>query len=273
MCLTSILFILALCSFNILSHALPLRPLASPKQPAVRRRVAYSVVAIDGGSAATISAAPATDILTLTRTPDSIKTVTVPASSAPPSIETVVVTDIVSELEPQNTMPMSLTQLPPKPTSRSTISSRIGIDTAETPSLAPTAPPTSQTSTSTSGGNYVVLSSIAKVITPSSYFATSIPIASVHLASSSRAPEAACSPKASNPKRKGSEVTTRISSSNPAPSPAITKTGTLPTSSVMTYDERWHTTDTGWNATTTTFSSASRTSNGTGRVQDFWRKG
>lgn len=272
MCLTSILFILALCS-NLLSHAFPLRPLASPKQPAVRRRVAYSVVAIDGGSAATTSAAPATDILTLTRTSDSIITVTAPASSTPPSIETVVVTDIVSEMDPEKTMFISLTQVLPKPTSRNTISSCIGIDPAETPTLLSTASLISQTFTSASGGNCVASSSIAKVITPSSHFPTSMPTPSIHLASSSRVPEAAHSPEALNPEAKGPEMAASISSPLPAPSPTITKTGTLPTSSTMTYDERWHTTYTGWNATTTAFSSASRTSNGTGRVQNFWKKG
>ena len=268
MYLTSLLFISALSTLNLISHAFPTKPQELTKQPAVRRRVAYSVVAVDGGSASTPSSAPVPGVLTSTQTSHSIETVTAPASSTPRSIETVSVTKVVSELEPAKTVFVSLAQDVIQSTPPATIPSYMVVDSAPKPTSSLTVPLSSQTYTNFQSGNCVT--SFVKANTPSSYVWRTISSISIPLASSYRASEATHSPEAKHPEGKGSEIV----ASTPYPSPAITMFRTLSTSSTKTYDDgKWHTSYPVWNTTSTILSSTSATAVATGRAQILWRKG
>ena len=262
MYLTSLIFITLLCSLNRTSHAFPLNPQESPKQPALRRRVVYSVVAVDGGSDATTSAAPVTDTLTLTQMSNSIKTVTLSASSTPPSIETIVVTNVVSELEPEKTMFLSPTQDITKSVSTRGNPSHGSIDSAAASSSSSTAPLTSYTSTGVLSGKSGYGCSTSQMITLSKFSWSPTATISVALANTGKAKQ----PEATSPK-----VTVNTSLTLLAPPPAITKPSTLPAFSKKTYDHgRWHTSYPFWNATSTLLSSASTTAVGTGRAQTPW---
>ena len=272
MYLTSFLFISALSSLNLISHAFPMKSQELTKQPAVRRRVAYSVVAVDGGSASTPSSAPVPGVLTPTQTSHSIETVTAPASSTPRSIETVSVTKVVSELEPAKTVFVSLAQNVIQSTPPATIPSYMVVDSAQKPTSSLTVPLSSQTYTNFESGNCVT--SFVKVNTPSSYGWRTIPSIYIPLASSYPASEATHSPEAKHPEGKGSEIVASTPYPSPPPPPAITMFRTLSTSSTKTYDDgKWHTSYAFWNTTSTILSSTSATSVATGRAQIEWRKG
>ena len=269
--LKSLLVTAVLCSLNLLSHASPLRLLASPKQPAVQRRVAYSVVAVDGGSAATTSSTVMSSS-TLTRTLDSIETVTAPLSTTPPSIETVVVTNVVSGLEPAKTVFLSFTQEITKSLFSTTVPSYIVIGPAGTPTLSSTLPPTSQALVGASNGNCVTSFSTSTMTIQSSHIWSSTATVPTPLRNSNRTSDAVHPPKAKHLEEKGPEASASTSSSSPPPPLAITNPGTLSMSSSKTYDDgRWHTYP-ARNATSTVFSSASATVVGTSRVQENWKK-
>lgn len=264
MCLRSLLFILALCSLKLVSHAFPLKPQPHSKQLPVRRRVAYSVVAVDGGSDATASAGSVTDIFTLIHTSDSIKTVTAPASSTPPSLKTIVVTNFVSEPEPEKTVFISLIQESTPSMSPTATPSNSMIDLTATSASLSTVPLTSYTSNIFSSGNCVNATSTSQSITPTSLFWSYTPTAAVPLESSTgtKGPEAS-----------GSEVAVNISTF-PTPTPSMTESSAFPTSSTKTYnDGRWHTSFPFWNATLTMLSSASTTAVSTGRANLPWGMG
>lgn len=274
MYLTSLLFLSALSSLNLISHALPIKPQALPKQPAVRRRVAYSVVAVDGGSASTPSSAPVPGVLTPTQTSHSIETVTAPASSTPRSIETVSVTKVVSELEPAKTVFITLAQNIIQSTPPATIPSYIVVESAQKPTSSLTVPLSSQTYTNFQSGNCVTSFSTLNINTPSGYVWGTIPSVSIPLASSYRASEATHSAEAKHPEGKGSEIVASTLYPSPPPPPATTMFRTLSTFSTKTYDDgKWHTSYPVWNATSTVRSSASTTAVATGRAQNVWRKG
>ena len=250
---------------SFLSHAFPMKP-QSPKQPAFRRRVAYSVVAVDGGSATTTSAAIVPDILTLIRTSDSIETITDLASSTPRSIETLVVTKVISEMEPAKTVYISLTQDASKSPSSIITTSYAVIDPAEIPTTSSTLPLTSQIYTSVPSESCVTSFSTSTV-TPSSNIFSSTLTVFTPIASSSQASENAPPPDA-----EGLEAAARTSAS-PAP-PAITNLSTVLTDSTKTYDDgRWHTSYPVWNATSTVHSGNSTTAVSTGRAPNLWKKG
>ena len=262
--LTSLLLVPALSSLNHLAHAFPLNPPALRKQPAVQKRVAYSVVAVDGGSAVTPPAVPVPDVLTLIQTSDSIETVTAPASSTPLSIETIVAIKTVSELEPAKTVDIIITQNVTKTPSPTAIPSYIVVNPADTPTSTSSVPLIRQTFTSAPTS----LPSSTLTLSSTSTW-SSIPTVSMPLSSSNWAAEAAHGAEAKHSGAKASEDTPAI---QPPPSPpAITSSSTLPTASTKTYDDgRWHTSYPAWNATSTALSSASATAVGTGRAEILW---
>ncbi|CAF9922252.1 MAG: hypothetical protein ALECFALPRED_002051 [Alectoria fallacina] len=278
--LTTLLFISALSSLGHISRAFPLKPQA----PAVRRGVAYSVVAVDGGSAATPPAVPVRDTLalTLTQTSDSTVTVTAPASTMPPSIEMIVAINVVSELEPTKTVDITVTQeitKTPSPTAITFI-----INPAQTPTSSSTMSLTSQTYTSvpTMKSANSLSTSITTPITSSKASPisiwTSTPTTLMPLESSHRASEAAHQAEEKRPESETPEAAPQTPSPllppHPPPSPTITSSSTRPTASSKTYDSRkWHTSYPVWNVTSTVFSSASATVTGTGRAQKLWKKG
>ncbi|CAF9934737.1 hypothetical protein IMSHALPRED_009826 [Imshaugia aleurites] len=262
--LRSLLVISVLSSLNLVSIAVPLKPQALPLKPTVRRRVAYSVVAVDGGSAATPPIAPVPDVLTLIRTSDSIETVTAAASSTPPSIETTVAINTVSELEPAKTVDITITQEVTKIPSPTTIPFYVVVNPAETPTSSSTVPLTRQNFTSVP--SVKCMTSLPPPILSTSTW-TSIPTISMSSASSNRVAEAAYRAEA-----KGPEATARYQS--PSQLPAITSSSALPTASAKTYDDgMWHTSYPAWNATSSAPSSASATAVGTGRAQSLWKDG
>ena len=267
--LTSLLVISALSSLNHVSHAFPLKPQAAPNQPAVRRRVAYSVVAVDGASAATPLAA-----LTLLQTSDSIETISVPASSAPPSVDTIVATKVVSELEPAKTVIITLTQevtITPSPTM---IPTYIVVNPVETPILSSTKPLTGQAFSRGSSLRCETPFSTSTLVLSSTSNWTSVPTVSMPMASSDRAYKVAHPAEAEHPAARGPETTASISSSPSPPPPAITSSSVIPKASTKTYSDRmWNTSYTMWNATSSVLSSASATAVGIGRAQNFWKKG
>ena len=261
MCPRSLL-ILVLCSLKLVSHAFPLKPQTYSKQPLVRRHVTYSVVAVDGGSDATTSAASVTDFFNLIHTSDSIKTVTAHASSTPPSTETVVVTSVVSELEPKKTIFISLAQDGTQSMSPTATSSYSMVDLAAASASSSTVPLTSYTSSSVSSGNCANASSTSQSITPTSLFWSPTPTVFLGTTTKAKCPEAS-----------GSEVATNISTF-PTPTPTITESSAFPTFLTKTYnDRRWHTSYPIWNSTLTIMSSASTTLASTGRAQNPLGKG
>ncbi|KAF6225784.1 hypothetical protein HO133_009786 [Letharia lupina] len=270
--LTSLLVISALSSLTHISHAFPLKPQAPPKQPAVRRRVAYSVVAVDGGSVPTPSSASVPDLLTLIQTSDSVKTVTASASSTSPSIETIITTKTVSEMEPAKTVDIIFIQDITENPAPTTSPSYTLVNPAETPISSSTVPPPSQTFTSVSSVKCVISFSTSTLSSASTW--TSIPAVSMSLASLNRASEAAQPAEAKNPEAKGPEAAASIPSPLQPPPPAVISSSTLPTASTKTYDDgMWHTSYPVWNATSTLLSGASATAVGTGRARNLWKKG
>ena len=284
--LTTLLFVSALSSLGHISRAFPLKPQAPPNQPAVRRRVAYSVVAVNGGSAATPPAVSVPDTLILIQTSDSTVTVTAPASTMPPSIEMIVATNVVSELEPTKTVDITVTQELTKTPSPTAIPSYIIINPPETltsssmiflPSQTHTSVPImkSANSFSTSTATPILSSNVSSIS-----IWTSIPTTLMPLESSHRASEAAPQAEEKRPESAIPEAALQIPSPlpppppPPTPSPTITNSSTRPTASSKKYDSgKWHTSYPVWNMTSTVFSSASTTVIGTGRAQHLWKKG
>ncbi|MCJ1253209.1 hypothetical protein MMC24_001020 [Lignoscripta atroalba] len=104
--------ILALSSFALLTHALPLNGQNHDRQQGKQRRAHFSVVDVDGGSAATSEVLPTTVVKTVTQSSDTTKTVTVPASTLPPSTQTVFSATIVSAPKPVTTVLVTVSQEP-----------------------------------------------------------------------------------------------------------------------------------------------------------------
>ena len=254
--LLSLLVASVLFSLIDISNAFPLNIQVSSKQPAVRRHVAYSVVAVDGGgSAATSPTPPAPDTITLIQTAsDIIATVTVSPSSTPASIETVVATKIVSVSEPTKTVDVIVSQdisSNPSPTS---ILSYMVVNPAETSTLSSTTLPTSQTSTSIMDLKYASSFPTSTPTLFSIFTWTSIPTLSTPMATSNRV-----SGKTHSAEAKNSKSMTISAQSTPT---------------TKTYDDgSWHTTYPMWNATSTVPSCASATVFGVGRAQNIWKKG
>ena len=251
--LTSLLVILSLCSSRHISHAFPLKPRASPKGPAVERHVAYSVVAVDGGSATATQAVQGPFTLTLIQTMDSIETVTAPISSAPPLTENISITDVINDSEPAKTMFISLT-LTSSPT---TIPSYIFAEA--TPTLSSRAPSQSQPVAGVPGGKCVTSSSALKVALSSNSIAP-MPTASIYSASSNRISNATHPLEANNPEAKLPDAAGYILSPSSRQPPLSTTFSTLPTVSTKIYDDgRWHTSYPVRNASATVLTSASAT--------------
>ena len=104
--LSSLLLLSSLISSSFLSYAVPLIP-----QPhAVRRRATYSVIAVDGGAAATSSLSNAPSTTTIITTSDQIETVFAPTVTITPSKETLTSTAVVSTPEPTKTIKVSVTR-------------------------------------------------------------------------------------------------------------------------------------------------------------------
>ncbi|KAL9068635.1 MAG: hypothetical protein Q9161_006073 [Pseudevernia consocians] len=210
---------------------------------------------------------------TLIQTSDSIKTVTAPASSTPPSIETVVATKIVSELEPAKTVDIFLTQdvtITPSPT---TIPSYIVVNPMETSTSSSALPLTSQTFTRVPSVKYITSFSTPTLAISSTSTWLSIPTSSMPLASSNHVSEAAHPAKAEHPEAKGQAAAASISSSPPPPPFAVIRSSTLPTASTKTYDDgMWHTSYPSWNATPTVFPSASAMVVSIGKAQNLWKQ-
>ena len=270
--LTSLLVVSLLCSFNHMSHAFPLRPQASPKEPAVRRRVAYSVVAVDGGSAAITPAAQGPDTFTLIQTSDRIEIVTAPASSTPLSIETISVTNIMSESEPKQTVFVSFTQDITKTPSPTMMPSSIAIDAAENYTLSSTVELTSEILTSVSNENYITSFSTSTLTPPTIIISSSVPTISNPMANPDWASEPAHSADEKIPETIGPAAATSISTAVRPPPPDSTEPITIPTTSTKTYDDgRWHTSYPVWNMTSAVLSSASATAVGTSGAHSHWK--
>ena len=274
MLLTSLLVMLALFSLNPITHAFPLKSQAPPKQRAVRRRVEYSVVAVDGGSVATPPAAPGPDVITLLQTSDSIETVTVPASSTPQAIESIVATKIVSELEPAETMDIIVTHEITTTPSPTTVASYIVVNPMETPTSSSQKPIKSQTFTSVSSSKCVTSFSTSTLILSLTSTWTSISTSTLPLANSNRTSDAAHLAEAKDSEGKDPKATALVSSSPLPPPHAGTSVGNVPTASTKTYDNgMWHTSYPVWNSTSTILSSVSATASGTGTAQTLLKKG
>ncbi|KAM0795028.1 hypothetical protein BDR22DRAFT_873011 [Usnea florida] len=254
--LMSLLVASVLFSLIDVSNAFPLNSQVSSKQPAVRRRVAYSVVAVDGGgSAATSPTPPAPDTITLIQTAsDIIATVTVSPNSTPRSIETVVATKIVSVSEPTKTVDTIVPQdVSSNPSSTSTLSYMI-VNPAETSTLSSTTLPTSQTSTSIMNLKYASSPSTSTSTLFSAFTWTSTPTLSKPMTKSNPDSER------THPSEAKHSKSTIVS----APS--------TPTSKICD-DRTWRAIYPMWNATSTVPSRASATVFGVGRAQNIWKKG
>ena len=254
--LTSLL-VISVLSFSIqTSHPFPLKPRAPPKRPAVQRRVAYTVVAVDGDSAATPPAVSVPDTVTIIQTSDSIETATAHASSTPPSIIKIVATQIITDAK---TVDIILTQDFTKILSMTKTLSYSVVNPLETPKSSSRVPFTSQTFTSAPSANYVTSFSISTPTLSSTSTWTSVPTISMPSTSSNWASEAAHLAEAKEPATKDPKAAARIKSQIPPPPlrPSVTIFSTLPTASTKTYDDgMWHTSYPVWNATSTVLSSA-----------------
>ncbi len=118
MILTQIVFQVLSFSLPLLIHALPL----SPSEPAIQRRVAYNVVAVDGSSGGDSGGNPsnktppppaplptqAPSPTTVVQAVDQTKTVTISASTQPESTETIIATQIVKEEAEASTVTKSI---------------------------------------------------------------------------------------------------------------------------------------------------------------------
>ena len=99
-----------LSSLFILAQSYPLRPQDAAPPVLVLRRVAYSIVAVDGGSAATSTPAMISVLKTVTKTTDETKTITASATATPPLTKLVVSTKIISESQSPKTVMVTKTQ-------------------------------------------------------------------------------------------------------------------------------------------------------------------
>ncbi|KAL9632606.1 MAG: hypothetical protein Q9164_005213 [Protoblastenia rupestris] len=101
---------LSISSLILLSQALPFRL----REPAIRPRAKYSVVAVDGSSGNSLAPTDARDrgvvATTIVQTQDQIRTVTAPAKTQPPATETIISTKIVEEKGPAKTVEKFVTK-------------------------------------------------------------------------------------------------------------------------------------------------------------------
>ncbi|MCJ1277393.1 hypothetical protein MMC21_005205 [Puttea exsequens] len=287
--LTSLVLVTALSYFPLISNSFPVKP-QEPASPTLRKRAAYSVVAVDGGAAAT--AAPTLDnaplpqaaAATLIQTIEQTETVAGPVVTVPPSIETVVTTKVVTDNEPAKTIQVVVTQAvnhaevnpskeiykvvdvennipppPPKATTTTTASTTIkciSTKSTVTPLAINATPPSIAPTTS---------SSTSPISPP---FAPKIAIPSMELKAPVRAgwsPPAGLLPPPSS----------SSASSIPLPTAtAYTSQWQQQTTTTKTFDDgMWHTTYPAWNAGSTGTSSSAATAAITGQAYQAWRRG
>ena len=154
---------LSISSLILLSQALPFRL----REPAIRPRAKYSVVAVDGSSGNSLTPTDARDrgvvATTIIQMQDQIRTVTAPAKTQPPATETIISTKIVDEKGPAKTVEKFVTKDVSEhvaPTSKP----KIEIVNAEQPTKLSTARHTmTQTVTASSGVGYTTSSPISRV--------------------------------------------------------------------------------------------------------------
>ena len=260
-----------LSSLTLLSHAFPLTPQEPPPELALRRRVAYSVVAVDGGSISTSSPADSPPIQTIIQTSDQIETVTAPASTPPPSTKTVVSTILVNQSESAKTVQVSTTKI------------------------------TSKALSSTSRPLYTVVNAGDTISSPTVGFVTRTSTALTTVGCTSQS-----SPNSSNPLPFPSAISSTASMSGitttvqstlpqyakpatgtappaeagwvapagllPPPSSTITTQSTSTITTSKTYDDgMWHTTWRTWNTTSTTSSGLPTTATATGGL-GYWKE-
>ena len=256
----SLFLVFTLSSFSLFSHAFPLIPQAPARQPALRRRVAYSVVAVDGGSAATSSSPNAPVVTTIIQTSDQTETVTAPPTTLPPSTETITSTAILTTSEPAKTVDVSVTQSPdpmsyqvvnadessPSPTT-SYITETFTVSSSVNCISSTSTESSTLTSTSTSVSNH----GTTPVISPGT-----IPGAEPAIITTAPAEAGWVAPSGLLP-----------------PSSAITTSSTHSTTTSKTYDDgMWHTTWRVWNATSTIPTTSVATAIITSGGYDAWNQ-
>ncbi|KAL2052990.1 hypothetical protein ABVK25_006627 [Lepraria finkii] len=252
----SVLLVYLLSPLSLLSHAFPLIPQDPPTKPAIRRRVAYSVVAVDGGSAATSPPANGPPVQTIIQTSDQTETVTALASTPLPSTETVVSTTMVNESQPAKTVNVSITEIITKafsPTSQPSYKVVNADDAAPFPAVD------FVTKTSTALTTVDCTSSSSSTFSTSS---TAIPITTSKISLitivPSTPPQYAKPATETGPPAEAGWVAP--AGLLPTPSSNLTSHITQPTTTSKTYDDgMWHTTWRTWNATWTMSSSLSTT--------------
>ncbi|KAK3167385.1 hypothetical protein OEA41_010512 [Lepraria neglecta] len=256
----SVLLVYLFSSLSLLSHAFPLIPQEPPTKSALRRRVAYSVVAVDGGSAATSPTANGNPVQTIIQTSDQTETVTALASTPLPSTEIVVSTIMVNESQPAKTVDVSITKVTTK-------------------AFSPTSPPSSKVVNADDAAPFPTVDFVTKTSTAlttvdctsssSSTFSTSstaMPTTTSKISLTTIVPSTP--PQYAKP---GTETGAPAEAGwvapaglLPPPSSTLTSYITQPTTTSKTYDDgMWHTTWRTWNATSTMPSSSSTTATAT----------
>ncbi|KAK0513175.1 hypothetical protein JMJ35_004161 [Cladonia borealis] len=255
----SLFLVFTLSSYSLISHAFPLIPQAPARQPALRRRVAYSVVAVDGGSAAASSSANAPVVTTIIQTSDQTETVTAPPITLPPSTETITSTAILTTLEPAKTVDVSVTQSP-GPVAYQVVNADESSPSPSTSYITETftasSSVNSKSSTSTKTSTLTSTStSISTLSTTPAISSATIPGAEPAIITTAPAQAGWVAPAGLLP-----------------PSSTITTYSTHSTTTSKTYDDgMWHTTWRVWNATSTTPTTSIATAVITSGSYDDWK--
>ncbi|KAK4691286.1 hypothetical protein P7C71_g5677, partial [Lecanoromycetidae sp. Uapishka_2] len=286
-------------SFSLLLLTASAFPIKPQEPPALQRRAAYSVVAVDGGTAATSTAdaaqpPPATTII---QSVDETITVTAPAITLPPSTDTIVATQVVTDSEPAQTVEVVVTHDITKTTSLPSKLKYVVVND-DTPAVESATTTTSTPLTSTSRSSSTPTTSIistSSTMVSSTPTSTAVPTSTPAVSSTPRSssitittstlPQISLPPfEAVVPEEKGwsppaglapppslstsatpSTSTTAWSTSTPTvtPTPKTYDDGMWHTNKptgTKTYDDgMWHTTYPAWNASSTVLPSSSAT--------------
>ncbi|KAL2046260.1 hypothetical protein N7G274_001707 [Stereocaulon virgatum] len=267
----SSVLVFLISSLILLSHAFPLITQEPPSELALIRRVAYSVVAVDGGSISTSPSANTAPIQTIIRTSDQTETVTALASTPPPSTKTVVSTVLVNQSELAKTVQVSLTKITSKAlssTSRLLYTVVNAGDTTSSPMVG------SVTRTSTASITVsCTLQSSPNSSNPSPFpsaISSTASMSSVTATVRSNLPQYVQPAIGTAPPAEAGWVAP--AGLLPPPSSAITTQSTSTIATSKTYDDgMWHTTWRTWNTTSTTSSRLPTTATPTGG-SEYWEK-
>ena len=258
----SLLIMLIFASQSLPSQAFPMKSQASHERPAVQRRVAYSVVPVDGGSTATSSSANLPLIKTIVHTSEQTEIVTAPAVTLPPSFETIISTAVITTSGPAVTVHISTSESAPP-----TIYQVVNPDESSTP------PTTSYvTVTSTASRSLVCTSSDSVVLSTSvsAFVSTSGSTPSItQVASPTSMPDIEATMITTAPAEAGWVAPPGLL----PPSSTIMTYGTQSAKTSKTYDNgMWHTTWRIWNATSTASNSFTAPASITTGTLYNWKK-